>query len=169
MVAASTLTCLFDFFIFVLAAVPMLFVWHYWYEARTRGWDWISEQSRNMYVDGAKTLITASGIAVALLASSTVASARTTNNLIAFSAQVAVVCLISCVCLSLIVILALLRGFERAQSRYIEEQQKEGKVPKAGEGKLNTGELLFILIPTGVALSCFLVGFVFLGRITFHF
>ncbi len=147
----------------------MPFVWHYWHKAQTRGWDWISKDSRNMYVDGAKTLITASGIAVALLASSAVVWARTTNSLVAFSAKVAVVCLISCVCLSLIVILALLRGFEQAQSRYIEEQLKAGNEPKAGQGKLNTCELLFILVPTGVALSCFLVGFVFLGRIAFHF
>jgi hypothetical protein len=122
-----------------------------------------------MYVDGAKTLITASGIAVALLASSAVASARTASSLVAFSAKVAVVCLISCVCLSLIVILALLRGFERAQARYIDEQRKTGKNFTAGEGKLNTAELLCILVPTSVALSCFLVGFVFLGRIAFHF
>jgi hypothetical protein len=116
-----------------------------------------------MYVDAAKTLITASGIAVALLASSVVSSARTTNPLVAFSAKVAVVCLISCVCLSLVVILALLRGFERAQSRYID------KGGKAGQGELSSGELLFILIPSSIALSCFLVGFLFLGRITFHF
>ena len=122
-----------------------------------------------MYVDGAKTLITAAGIAVALLASSTVASARITNGLIALSARVAVVSLISCVCFSFVVILALLRGFERAQARYIENQRKENKIPVAGEGKLNPGELLFILIPTGVALSSFLVGFIFLGRIAFHF
>jgi len=122
-----------------------------------------------MYVDGAKTLITASGIAVALLASSAVSSARTANDLVAFSAKVAVVCLISCVCLSLILILALLRGFERAENRYIDEQRKTGKQIAPGEGKLNTAELLFILLPTSLALSCFLVGFVFLGRIAFHF
>ncbi len=126
--------------------MPMLFVWHYWHEARTRGWDWISEDSRSMYVDGAKTLITASGIAVALLASSAVSSARTANHLMAFSAKVAVVCLISCVCLSLILILALLRGFERAKNRYIDEQRKTGKQIEPGEGKLNTAELLFILV-----------------------
>jgi hypothetical protein len=158
-----TATCLFYVLVFIMAVVPMLFVWTVWHEAKTRGWDWTSDQSRNMYVDAAKTLITASGIAVALLASSTVASVRATNNIVAFSAKVAVVCLISCVCLSLIVILALMRGFERAQSRHIEAGGR------AGEGKLNSAELLFIVIPGGAALSCFLVGFVFLGRITFHF
>jgi hypothetical protein len=134
----------------------MLFVWHYWHEARTRGWNWISEDSRSMYVDGAKTLITASGIAVALLASSAVASAKTANDLVAFSAKVAVACLISCVCLSLIVILALLRGFERAENRYIDEQRREGKQIQAGEGKLSTTELLFIshfLVSLSASLS----------------
>src|SRR5467141_802012 len=169
MTGAPTRTCVFYVFVSVLAGVPMLFVWHYWHEARSRGWDWISDDSRNMYVDGAKTLITASGIAVALLASSSVASAGVANPLVAFSARVAVVCLISCVCLSLVVILALLRGFERSQSRYIDEQRKAGKEPTGGQGKLNVSELLLILVPTGLALSCFLVGFVFLGRIAFHF
>jgi len=116
-----------------------------------------------MYVDAAKTLITASGVAVALLASSTVASARATSGLVAFSAKVAVVCLISCVCLSLIVILALIRGFERAQSRHIEGGGR------AGQGRLNSTELRFILIPSAFALSGFLVGFLFLGRIAYHF
>jgi hypothetical protein len=158
-----TWTCVFYVFVLVIAVLPILFVWSYWHEAKTRGWDWTSDASRNMYVDAAKTLITASGIAVALLASSTVASARVTSNLVAFSAKVAVVCLISCVCLSLIVILALMRGFERAQSRHIESGGH------AGQGQLNSAELLSILTPAGGALSCFLVGFVFLGRIAFHF
>jgi hypothetical protein len=66
-------------------------------------------------------------------------------------------------------ILALLRGFERAQSRYMEELRNAGKPVKAGQGKLNTRELLFILASGGAALTCFLVGFLFLGRIAFHF
>ena len=169
MTGAPTWTCLFYVFVFVLAGAPVLFVWHYWHEARSRGWDWISDDSRDMYVDGAKTIITASGVAVALLASSAVSSAKTASELVAFSAKVAVVCLISCVCLSLIVILALLRGSERAENRYIDEQRKAGRQIETGEGKLNTAELLFILVPTSLVLSCFLVGFVFLGRIAFHF
>lgn len=163
------MTHLFYIFVLVLAAIPMLFVLHYWHEARTKGWNWINQDTRNMYVDGVKTMITASGIAVALLASSAVASARTANNLVALSAKVAVVCLVLCVCFSLVLILALLRGFERAHSRYREEQQKADSEPEVVEGQLNTGELLFILMPAGVALYCFLVGFVFLARIAFHF
>jgi hypothetical protein len=169
MCGAPTWTCIFYIFAFLLSLTPVLFVWHYWHEARTKDWGWTSTDSRTMYVDGAKTLISASGIAVALLASSSISSARNTSDLVAFSAKVAAVCLISCVCLSLIVILALLRGFERAQSRHIEEQRKSGNQPKVGQGRLNSIELLFILVPAGFGLSCFLVGFLFLGRIAFHF
>jgi hypothetical protein len=162
-------TCVFYVFVSILAIAPKLFVWQYWHAARTRDWRWINMDSRGMYVDGAKTLILASGIAVTLLASSAVSSARTTNSLIAFSARVVVVCLIGCICLSLVVILALLRGYERAQSRHIEERRKAGRSGDVTEGGLNTSELLFILFPTSLALSCFLVGFAFLGRIAFHF
>jgi hypothetical protein len=165
----SSWTYLFYLFVLVLAAAPIWFVRLYWREARIHAWDWISQDSRNMYVDGAKTLITASGIAVALLASSAASSVRSANALMATSARIAAVSLISCVCVSLIAILALLRGFERAQSRFIDEQRKEGNRTTAGQGKLTGTELVLILVPTSVALSCFLVGFAFLGRIAFHF
>ena len=156
-------------FVTLLAITPLALVRHYWHEAQKYDWQWISDDSRNMYVDGAKTLITASGIAVALLASSTVASARTVSPLVAFSAKVAVISLISCVCLSFTVILGLLRGFERAQSRELEKQRKERKDLTPGEGRLNSAELLFILVPVCICLSSFLVGFAFLGRIVCHF
>jgi hypothetical protein len=58
--------------------------------------------------------------------------------------------------------LALTRGHERAQSRNIEAGRG------VGEGQLLDSELLFILIPGGIALASFLVGLLFLGRITFH-
>jgi hypothetical protein len=146
----------------------MVFVGFIGYEARKRGWAWTNPDTRNMYVDGAKTLITASGIAVALLASSSVASARTASPVVAFSAKVAAVCLISCVCLSLVVILALLRGYERSWSRNQERMTAAGQ-GSTNEGKLNTAELMLILVPSGLALSTFVTGFVFLGRIAFHF
>jgi hypothetical protein len=172
MIGRHAWTCVFYVFVSSLSAAPFLFVLHYWHEAKTRGWSWTSVDSRDMYVDGAKTMITGSGIAVALLASSVFSQRTTENSLVVFSAKVGVVCLISCVCLSLIVILALLRGHERAKSRRIEKLRQAGKLSPGivvTEGQLNNGELLFILVPSALALSCFLVGFVFLGRIVFHF
>jgi hypothetical protein len=163
-----TWTCAFYGFVVLIALLPMLFVWSIWREARRRGWSWVNPDSRNMYVDGAKTLITASGIAVALLASSGVASVKTAVPLVAFSAKVAAVFLISCVVFSLIVILALLRGYELSRSRRDEEMIASGQ-GSTHEGKLNTVELVCILLPAGAALSSFLVGFMFLGRIAFHF
>jgi hypothetical protein len=118
-----------------------------------------------MYVDGVKTMITASGIAVALLAASAAGPTRTSNALIAFSAKVAVVCLISCVCLSLIVIFALLRGYESARSRILERALGDS----FREVELNDTELRWILIPALLGMTAFLWGFIFLARIAFHF
>jgi hypothetical protein len=123
-----------------------------------------------MYVDAFKTVITAAGIAVALLASSAVGTARTASQIVAFSAKVAAVCLISCVCFSLIAIVGLLRGHELAKSRNIDDRRTKGQsTADVTEGKLSTGELLCILAPGGISLSLFLVGFTFLARIAFHF
>jgi hypothetical protein len=158
-------------FVFALTVLAWWFVWQFWDKARNRDLRWINIDNRNMYVDGVKTMITASGIAVALLASSTVASARTTNSIVAFSAKVAVVCLISCVCFSFATIMALLRGYELAHSRYMKEETAAGRQFNTDirQGPLTDGELVCILMFSGFAFSCFLVGFVFLGRIVFHF
>jgi hypothetical protein len=112
-----------------------------------------------MYVDVTKTLITASGVAVALVASD---SSRALDPIAKFSAQIGVICLIVCITAGLATILALTRGHERARSRNI-EAGKGGE-----EGQLTDFELLFILAPGAIALCSFLVGLLFLGRVTFH-
>jgi hypothetical protein len=122
-----------------------------------------------MYVDVAKTLISASGISVALLAAAsnrvpTLNSGTYVKEIIATSATVSAFCLISCVVSSLFVILALVRGFEMAQARRVKELGKEGH----GAGELTHVELLKIIVPAGVALPCFVTGFLFLGRVAFH-
>jgi len=130
------------------------------------------DDSRDTYVDVAKTMITASGIAVALVASITLSSEhRPTNPVTVFSAKVAAVLLICCVCASLVCILALARGHEQARSRYIDKRRAEGYQGRIEqyEGSLNNFELRVILLSAGGALSCFFTGFVFLGRIVFHF
>src|ERR1700727_1728660 len=106
-----TWTCIFYVVVFCLSVLPFLFVLRLWWHAHTIGWIYSSEDSRNMYVDTAKTLITASGIAVALLASG-LSPERTADHVVAISAKVAVVCLICCVGLSLVAMLALIRSHE---------------------------------------------------------
>jgi len=96
---------------------------------------------------------------VALVAS---ASAHTLDSIAKSSMRTGVVCLITCISASLVTILALTRGHERARSRNVDA----GK--SSEEGQLTDFELLFILIPAGIALASFLVGILFLGRITFH-
>jgi hypothetical protein len=163
-----TPTCFFYVFLFIVGASPWVLIRHFWNKAKEHGWAWTSVDSRTMYVDAFKTMITASGIAVALLASSGVVSQSKAIPVVAVSAKLGAICLILCVCFSLGSIIALVRGHELAKSRYIEEQRAKGNHDSITEGKLNTTELLFILAPSGVSLSCFFVGFVFLGRIIFH-
>jgi hypothetical protein len=122
-------------------------------------------------VDCAKTLITASGIAVALLASSNGAFARTGNSLATWNAKIAVICLISCIVASLGVILALVRGHELSNAGMTKRQsgtEIEGNL-KGTQGKLTNKELRLILLPTVVALIGFLCGLAFAGRIAWHF
>lgn len=123
-----------------------------------------------MYTRAAETIITASGIAVALLASLSLSSEKHVNALVEFSAKVAAVSLIFCVCVSLALILALARGHEQAKSRHIAEIRKrvpQGEI-ETDEGSLSNFELRIILVLAGSALSSFFVGFLFLGRIVFH-
>ncbi len=155
------MSCLFYFLVATVVIGPAFFMWTFWRDAKKRGWTWTTETSRTMYVDVAKTLITASGIAVALVASSA-APLRTVDAIVRISARAGVVSLVLCLCTSLITMIALTRGHERAQSRNMEAGKGNH------EGQLTDGELLFILIPAWVALSSFLVGALFLGRIAFH-
>jgi hypothetical protein len=166
----SPWTVFFYIFVVSLVALPSWFIWQYWDKAKKRELRWLNIDNRNMYVDALKTMITASGIAVALVASSAVASERNKNPIVEFSARVAVVCLISCVCLSLTAIMALLRGYELAQARLMEQAKSVGiELSVKTQGSLSDSELQCILVPAGFSFSCFVVGFVFLGRIAFHF
>jgi hypothetical protein len=149
------------FYLFVLIAVlaPAKFVLSFWLHAKQLGWNYTTEDSRGMYTDVTKTLITASGIAVALMAS---ISTRAADSIAKSSSRVGVVSLILCICASLATMLALTRGHEKARSRNIEAKQSPD------EGQLTDGELLAILVFGGTALASFLVGMLFLGRVTFH-
>jgi len=155
------MACLFYFVVATVVIVPAYFIWTFWRDAKAHGRNWSSEHSRAMYVDVAKTMVTASGIAVALVASSS-APLRTVDAIVRVSARAGVVSLVLCLCTSLITMLALTRGYEQARSRNLEVG------PGGEEGQLMDSELLLILIPAWVALSSFLVGALFLGRIAFH-
>jgi hypothetical protein len=165
-------TCVFYGLVILIQLPIFWFIWSIWHKATTIGWRYTNYDSRDTYVDVAKTMITASGIAVALLASITLSfDQRPTNTLAVFSAKVAAASLICCVCASLVVVVALARGHEQAKSRQMDKLRREGHQGpiETDEGALNNFELGVILIFACVALSCFFTGFLFLGRIVFHF
>jgi hypothetical protein len=148
---------------------PEICVYRIWRVTLQQQLMWTTENSRTMYVDVAKTFISASGISVALLAAASnrvpnLSSETYVKQIIATSAKVSAFCLISCVVSSLFVILALVRGFEMARARRVKVLGKEGH----GAGELTHTELLKIIVPAGVALPCFVTGFLFLGRVTFR-
>jgi hypothetical protein len=144
-----------------------LFVRHFWKNAQA-GLRWTSRDSRNVYVDCAKTLITASGITVTLLAASGSTLART--PIVMISVKVAVVCLILCVVFSMGVMLALVRCHELANSRWMEQERNAGRSANVQipQGELTNTELGWILFFTFFALTTFLWGLVFLGIIGWH-
>jgi len=132
-------------------------------------WRWSSEDSRGMWIDAAKTMITASGIAAALLASLTLGSqTKTLSALVVRSVKTATVSLVACVCVSMFLILAPARGHETAKARYLEKRRREGHQGEIKEGPLSDFALRIILSAAFIALSCFFVGFLFLGRIVWH-
>lgn len=155
------MTFLFYFLVALAVVCPAIFFWTFWRDAKKRQWNYTTDASRTMYVDVAKTLITASGIAVALVASSS-APMRSVDVIVRISARGGVISLVLCLCTSLITMLSLSRGHERARARNL--QAGKG----GNEGQLTDSELLFTLIPSWLALSSFLVGALFLGRIAFH-
>jgi len=151
-----------------------LFLAHFWRKANEKKesalqWRWTDEDSRNMWIDAAKTMITAAGIAAALVASLSVTSERPSNPIVIRSVKVATISLIICVCASMPLILALSRGHENAKSRAIEEQRAKGMKEPINQGALSNFALGIVLVTAFLALSGFFLGFLFLGRIVWHF
>jgi hypothetical protein len=97
------MACLFYLFVLLSVISPAIFMWTFWRDAKGRNWNYTTDTSRAMYVDVAKTLITASGIGVALTAS---VSTRVLDSIAKFSIRVGVVCLVICIPASLVTMLA---------------------------------------------------------------
>lgn len=150
------------------------FIGHFWYKVSRKpvllGWRWSSVDSRSMWMDAAKTMITASGIAVALVASLTLRSQKETfDPLLIFSIKIATVSLVTCLCASMVYILALSRGHEAAKARNTERLRLKGDDREVKDGPLSDFALYIILGSGFVALSGFFIGFLFLGRIVWDF
>ena len=84
------MACLFYFTVAVAVFGPMYFLWTFWRDAQKRQWNYTTESTRAMYVDIAKTMISASGIAVALVASSA-SPLRAADSIVRFCSRAGVV------------------------------------------------------------------------------
>lgn len=131
-------------------------------------WRWSSEDSRSMWIDVAKTMITAAGIAAALLATLATHEANVQSQLVACSVKTATVSLVGCVCVSMFLILALARSHEAAKARYVSKRRKEGYMGEIKEGPLSKFALWVTVSGAFLALSSFFIGFLFLARVVWH-
>lgn len=153
-------------FCILLAAtflVPFVFVANVWCDHRRRKWSWLTQDDLTRNIDLAKTLITASGIAVAVVASTL--EKQQGNALRA--AKFAVEFLLTSVVASIVVIAALSRIYTRARSQLAQDRKPEDNLA-ANQGKLSDSELLWLLGLAYVGFAGFLAGMFFLGRIVFQ-
>lgn len=147
--------------LFIIAILgPLVGFYTFWRDARAHGWAWISDESLKMYVDAAKTFLTASGIAAAIV----IASLGGKFSPPSWIVQRAVAGLVTCVVFAPITVLVLYRLYERASSRH---QAAEPKDPHA-QGKLTRLELALLLVVAYITAEGFILGFLYLGRIPFH-
>jgi hypothetical protein len=140
------------------------FMYDFYSKAMAANWRESSEDSRTMYTDAAKTMISAAGIAAALLASLSTHQNNSLAPLVAKSIKTATISLVVCVCVSMALILTLARGHEEAKG--LEQLKHPGT--KVTSGPLSDFYLRTTLAFAFVALSCFFVGFLFLARIVWH-
>jgi hypothetical protein len=131
-IAAWSLTILFLFFILFLA--------------QRKNWRCIDADSRQMYIDLGKSLITSAGIASAIIVG-TYAKGVAPE----WMAGRALIWLVACIIFATFYAVALSRFYEMAHSR--------------GDDLLKNWELRVILILSLFALGSFLTGFLYIGRI----
>jgi len=145
---------MFRAFLIIAITVPLVGFYSFWRDARKGQWDWISDESVKMYVDAAKTFLTASGIAVAIV----VAALGQKLSPPPWIVQRAVGGLVACVIFAPCTVLVLYRLFERARSRANDNKQ----------GRLTRLELAILLVMAYLTVEGFLIGFLYLGRIPFN-
>lgn len=158
------------FWILIVAAVvlPLWFVITIWRERKLglAGRDWITKDSREMYVKVFETAAAASAIAASIIAA-IVSSGEPRAHNVLVSVRACVVSLVGCISFALVGILALSRAYDRARSRFLETGLAKTAQTRE-QGQLNDSELFCILLAGYLCLVGFFVGFLFVARIAFQ-
>lgn len=134
-------------------AGPLIFMVSFWRMARSKTDTWIHTEARGIYVEASKTLIAASSIAIAILV-----SFLGKTSLPHWMLQRAVSSLTLCMVSSVFAILAIARGYAHAKSR----------LDSGASGQLTLLEMVCVFIPEYLALVGFLIGFLYLARLTYQ-
>lgn len=127
--------------------------------ALENGWRWVDKDSRDTYVRIADTLIASSGIAVTLLMT------LSKPSMPRWMLHRAVVSLVVSIVFAVFFILIFVRNAEVAIARYSDECARKDAPNERHIGRLTKGQLLLILGMAWVAITSFLWGFLYLGRL----
>lgn len=168
------------FYVCVVLAIslPLSFVASVWYEAHhppalvihdIKKLNWISPDSRDMYLDIFKTVSSAGTIAAALV-SAVISTANQPTSEVRSAAKFSVSAFIISTMFSIMTIAALSRFYDRAHTRFLRSSigQKDASTGQNTQlGQLLDNELRLVLFTAFIALSGCLVGFLYLARIVF--
>ena len=127
--------------------------------ARKNDWRWVGKDSRDTYVRIADTMITSSGIAVTLLM--TLGRSGTPRWML----HRATLALVVSIVFTVFFILIFVRNAEVAMARHSDECARKGTGNGGGIGPLTNKQLLWTLLTAWVAVTSFLWGFLYLGRL----
>ena len=148
------------------ALLPIWFVMMIWSDRVRNGWNWISRDTRDMYIDFLEVAAGVSVIAAALVAA-IVSTQDTRPRSVMVSIRVSVTCLLVCVVFAFAGMVGLSRGCDRARSRFALAAEIAPRIDRE-QGQLNDVEFGCVLFFGCVCAIGFLVGLVFLGRVTFQ-
>lgn len=138
---------------FVLILCQVL-IGSFFYKAVREDMRWVRTKSLAVYTEAAKTLLTSSGIAVAIV----VAGLGGKVVLPMWMLRRSIVSLIACILCSVAFIVVLSRWWEVAASREGRDQE---------QGRLTWFELALALAFADAAISAFFLGFLYLARIVY--
>ena len=122
-------------------------------------WRWVDKHSRDSYVRIADTLIASFGIAVTLL----MTLGRTSTP--RWMLHRATLALVVSIVFTVFFILIFVRNAEVAMARHSDDCTRKGNRNRGGIGPLTNKQLLWTLLTAWVAVTSFLWGFLYLGRL----
>lgn len=145
--------------LFIVVILPLLGFYSFWRDAQKQQWLALNPETLKMYVDAVKTILTASGLAVAAIVASLGGRLSTPIWIV----ERAVTCLVMCIVCAPLTVFVLYRCYDRARSRHHEVEPRD----PYQQGALTSLEYLLLLLMAYATVEGFILGFLYLARIPF--